>query len=68
MAFLIKTGSHASQQRGAILLLTWLSGVKNCVFVGDKPVGEKRLGSLGDTGVADLASTATAVGGPDPSD
>ena len=49
VAFLIKTGSRASQQRGAIQLLTWLSGVKNFVLVGDKPAGKLRLGRLGDT-------------------
>ena len=63
VAFLIKTGSRASQQRGAILLLTWLSGVKNFVFVGDKPGGEHRLGGLEDTETVGPATAAMAVEG-----
>ena len=61
VAFLIKTGSRASQQRGAILLLTWLSGVKNFVFVGDKPGGEHRLGRRKDTETGGPATDAMAV-------
>ena len=61
VAFLIKTGSLAAQQRGAIQLLTWLSGVKNFVFVGNKPGGGHRLGSLGDTIIVCPANAAMAV-------
>ena len=68
VAFLIKTGSLAAQQRGGIQLLTWLSGVKNFVLVGNKPKGGHRLGRLRDIETVCPASAAMAVDRPDSSD
>ena len=41
VAFLVKTGSKAAQQRGAIQVLTWLAGVKNFIMVGEEPGGQQ---------------------------
>ena len=54
VAFLTNTSRCASQQQGPIQLLTWLSGVKNSVFLGAKPGHEHNLGHSKDTETADL--------------